>query len=206
MKHIVKQPEPGDFVDWKAQANEDWQPTYAELSGDTKKSVKDSLMSEQGYICCYCEQVLVDRDSHIEHLVPQSRAGAGPLDYSNLLCSCQRSPAAGEPRHCGNLKGSWYSPDLMVSPLDSGCESRFSYLYDGHIKPRMLEDEGAAETIARLGLDIPKLVAMRSAAIAPFMEKDLSYEDVKEFAAKYLHRDSDGRFKEFWTTIDYLFS
>jgi len=34
VKHIIKGDEPKTFSDWKAKANEDWQPSYAVLSGD----------------------------------------------------------------------------------------------------------------------------------------------------------------------------
>jgi hypothetical protein len=71
MKHVVKQPEPIEFSEWKAQANENWQPTYAELRSDVKQAVKKSLMQEQGYLCCYCEQRLDETRSHIEHFQPQ---------------------------------------------------------------------------------------------------------------------------------------
>jgi hypothetical protein len=40
MKFIVKQEEPKAFIDWKAMANPDWQPTYRDLRGNVKKTVK----------------------------------------------------------------------------------------------------------------------------------------------------------------------
>lgn len=67
MKHFVKNGEPALFSQWKASATDDWKPTYQDLRGDEKEAVKESLMKEQGYICCYCERRLIDSDSHIEH-------------------------------------------------------------------------------------------------------------------------------------------
>ena len=89
MKHIIKCSEPQAFADWKDQANEDWQPDYDDLSGAPKEAVKEALMKEQGYLCCYCERRLTDDDSHIEHLRPQSDPAVDPLDFANMLCSCQ---------------------------------------------------------------------------------------------------------------------
>ena len=60
MKYVEKRHEPEAFAQWKALANEDWQPTYGDLSGDPKVSVKRSLMREQGYLCCYCERRLTE--------------------------------------------------------------------------------------------------------------------------------------------------
>ena len=162
MKHIEKQDEPQAFIDWKALADENWQPTYDNLSSDTKRAVKYALMAEQGNICCYCERRLTDDDSHIEHFMPQSDPAVDPLDFGNLLCSCQKQIKKGEPRHCGNLKGDWFDRDLLVSPLTLDCENHFAFTGDGGIKSLTENDPSANETIVRLGLGIPKLNAMRA--------------------------------------------
>ena len=206
MKHIVKQNEPDEFTRWKALANEDWQPTYDLLSGDTKKAVKNSLMIEQGYICCYCERRLTDNDSHIEHFQPQNDPVVDPLDFSNMLCSCQDQVKKGEPRHCGNLKNGWFDSGLLVSPFDSACESRFAFTGDGCIKPAADTDRAATETIRRLGLDIPKINDFRAKAIEPFLDDSLSDEELRTFVSGYLEKDESGQYGEFWTTIHYLFS
>ena len=205
MKHIVKKKEPQAFTDWKALANEDWQPTYRGLAGNPKKAVKDALMVEQGWICCYCEQRLTDDDSHIEHFRPQSDPAVDPLDFDNLLCSCQNEIKKGEPRHCGNLKDNWFDTGLLVSPLDPNCENMFVFYGDGTIDPAADLNHAAIETIKRLGLDIPKLNDLRANAIEPFLDDELSIEEMKTFVSGYLRRDASGKFGEFWTTIRYLF-
>lgn len=205
MKFIEKGEEPKGFTEWKALANDDWQPTYDDLRGAPKTAVKTALMAEQGYICCYCQRRLTDDDSHIEHFRPQSDPAVDALDFSNLLCSCQNQLKKGVPRHCGNLKGDWFDNTLLVSPLDAGCEDRFAFTGDGLIKPRQPADVEAAETISRLGLDIPKLNSMRESAIEPFLDDTLSEADMKQFVNGYLQKDGAERFSEFWGTIRYLF-
>jgi len=205
MKHIVKQNEPQAFTDWKAFANEDWCPTYGDLRGETKQAVKNALMTEQGYLCCYCERRLTTDDSHIEHFRPQSDLSVDPLDFSNLLCSCQDQIKKGEPRHCGNLKDDWFDALLLISPLTPVCEGRFSFTGDGRISPTSLTDPAAGESISRLGLDIPKLRALRAKAIEPFLDESLSETDMRRFVSGYLNLDADGRYGEFWTAIRYLF-
>ncbi|MCC5808693.1 MAG: TIGR02646 family protein [Opitutales bacterium] len=205
MKHIAKQVEPSAFADWKARVNQDWQPTYDDLRGAPKIAVKAALMEEQGYICCYCERRLTDEDSHIEHFKPQSDHSVDPLDYSNLLCSCQDQIKKGEPRHCGNLKDHWFDPVLLISPLDGDCENRFSFTGDGRIVPATVSDPAAVETIKRLGLDIPKLNALRAQAIEPFLDESLTVEELRGFVSGYLVKDASGRFGEFWTTIRHVF-
>jgi uncharacterized protein (TIGR02646 family) len=205
MKPIVKQREPDEYTQWKALANEDWQPAYCDLSGEVKKAVKDALMAEQGWICCYCERRLTDNDSHIEHYRPQCDPVVDPLNFANLLCSCQNQIKKGEPRHCGNLKDDWFDADLLVSPVDPECEDRFSYTGDGAIRPAIDHDLSATETIKRLGLDIPKLNALRSKAIDPFLDESLSLQEMRLFVTGYLGKDALGQYGEFWTTIRYLF-
>ncbi len=205
MKYIIKQKEPKQFSDWKAKASEDWQPTYTNLAGAPKEYVKESLMVEQGYICCYCERRLTDNDSHIEHFRPQSEQEVDPLDYSNMLCSCQNQIKKGEPRHCGNLKDDWFDQKLLISPLEPGCESRFAYTGDGSIQAAMEVDEAAAKTIEKLGLGIPKLNELRARTIEPFLDDSLSEQELRDFVSGYLAKDASGYLGEFWTTIQYLF-
>ncbi|MEA3465077.1 MAG: retron system putative HNH endonuclease [Thermodesulfobacteriota bacterium] len=205
MKYIVKQDEPQLFTEWKLLANDDWQPAYNELSGNTKKAVKDALMTEQGYICCYCERRLKDSDSHVEHFQPQNDSATDALDFSNMLCSCQNQLKKGEPRHCGNLKDDWFDCDLLVSPFDPVCEKRFSFTGDGAISPADDSDQAAIETVYRLGLNIPKLNALRASVIEPFLDDALSIEELQSFVSGYLTRDTSEQFGEFWTTIRYLF-
>lgn len=205
MKHIVKLREPQSFSDWKAMANESWQPTYADLRGQIKQSVKQALMDEQGYICCYCERRLMDGDSHIEHFRPQNDPQADSLDYANLLCSCQAQIEKGDPRHCGNRKDDWFDEQLLISPLGSNCAVRFAYSGDGEIRPANLADHSARETIERLGLGIPKVNALRKKAIEPFLDDELSALEMRQFVSGYLQKDAQGMFGEFWTSIHYLF-
>lgn len=205
MKYILKRKAPVEFTGWKGMTCEDWQPTYEVLSGNVKKAVKTSLMGEQGYICCYCERRLTDDDSHIEHFRPQGDSAVNPLDFNNMLCSCQKRLKRGEPRHCGNLKGNWFDMELLISPFEPSCEKRFAFTGDGKIKAGVSKDRAAVETIGRLGLDISKLNDMRAKAIEPFLDESLSEKDMNLFVSGYLRMDHSGMYGEFWTTIRYLF-
>lgn len=206
MKYIQKGQEPQSFTNWKNLANDDWQPTYDNLSGQEKKDVKNALISEQGGICCYCEIKLKYDDSHIEHLDPQSNSEQGRLDFNNMLCSCQQKLDKGEPLHCGNSKGDEIIP---ITPLMSDCESKFKYTYDGQI---LHIDEASELTIKHLQLDIDKLNKLRESAIDSILYLDpiakdelLPEEESKEFAQKYLQKNN-GKYNEFYTTIKYLFA
>lgn len=144
---------------------------------------------------------MTDEDSHIEHFRPQHDPLVDPLDFTNLLCSCQNKLKAGEPRHCGNLKGDWFDDRWLISPLNPECEQRFIFHGDGTIHPSNVGDEAARLTIERLGLGIAKLNDLRKNAIEPFLDESLGDEDFLAFVTKYFERDDKNRFGEFWTAI-----
>jgi uncharacterized protein (TIGR02646 family) len=205
MKYIKKQAEPFSLTEWKQKSNDDWQPSYETMGNTLKNTIKQSLMVEQGYLCCYCEQRVILEDCHIEHFRPQSDPTVNPLDFSNMLCSCQNQLKKGEPRHCGNLKGNWFDENTLISPLDSHCEISFKFTADGYIQPRNMEDDSASVTIEKLGLDIPKLRDLRKKAIEPFLDETLSLEEFQLLITGYLSLPTSGEFNQFWTSIDYLF-
>ncbi len=211
MKYIVKQKEPQELLDWKKSDKmfNRGKPNWNRVSADIKDILRAKICSEQGYICCYCERELNKNDFHIEHFYPKdrNRYPEKQLEYMNLFCSCQLELEKGEPRHCGNSKGSWFDESLIVSPIDPTCENRFKYTFDGSIDPTDSNDKGAVETINRLKLCIEKLNKLRSKAIEPFIDETLSEEELKDFVDQYLvdKEFNSGRYNEFYTTIKYLF-
>ena len=165
MKRILKAPEPADFSAWKMTDHMAHRPRWKRVPTPIKEKVHESLLREQGFICCYCEVSIALHDSHVEHFCPKKKYQRHKLDYSNLHGSCQRELPPGEPRHCGNAKGSWFNEELLVSPLTADCENRFRFTAAGEILPRRDDDAAAKETIRRLCLDIPKLRRLRAAAV-----------------------------------------
>ena len=197
MKQIVKNLEPEDFSKWKENDRMAHRPRWKRVPTPIKQKVHESLMQEQGFLCCYCEVSVTADNSHVEHFRPKGK-GRYPnlqLDYGNLHCSCQREPSSGEPHHCGYLKDNWFDEDLLVSPLASDCEDRFRFTANGDIFPRREDDTGAQVTIKKLALDIPKLRARRAAVVDGL--RDLSPADIR----RLLTRGADGKFWPFHTTI-----
>ena len=194
MKQIVKDDEPLDFTEWRADDRMAHRPNWNRVPAPVRRSIHEALLREQGFVCCYCESSTSGDDSHIEHFRPR-RLRQRQLDYENLHCSCQRDNARGEPRHCGHGKGSWFDEELLISPLEEGCERRFRYTGNGDIVPRVDGDIAAETTIRKLGLDLPKLRELRAIAIDVFHE--LSADEIRLM----LERGADGRYLAFHTTI-----
>lgn len=203
MKFITKNLEPQAFTDWKALANADWQPTYGGLQNPEKGTVHDSLLQEQGFICCYCGRRIGTSDSHIEHLVPQAVDPSLALDYGNMLGSCLRETKENDPLHCGHARG---NDCLPVTPLQPDCESRFRFTNDGQIKPADDADDQAKTAIELLALDIDKLQAGRRDAIRlAFHGIDaLAPAEKSSLRATFSERDSQGLFSEYCVPILYV--
>jgi uncharacterized protein (TIGR02646 family) len=206
MKHITKNPEPKEFKEWKAQANENWQPTFNNLRGKEKRAVFDALWIEQGHICCYCQCRLIENKCHIDHLQPQHGTQIiDSLDYSNFVCSCQVNLQKGEPRHCGNAKD---NDQLPISPLDPTCESRFKFKNNGEIDTNDSSDQSAIDTINLLNLNSRNIVGDRLAVIE-FFDKEIDIMDgqeIAQFIQESLEKDQEGKYQPYWTMIKERYS
>ncbi|HFJ9781965.1 TPA: retron system putative HNH endonuclease [Stenotrophomonas maltophilia] len=173
MKHVQKQEAPESFERWKAQANDDWQPTYADLQNPEKAQLQEALLSEQGWVCCYCGRSIEQAHSHIEHFRPQEHYPDRVLSYDNLHASCIRETSPGTPLHCGHAKGNAFDEALAISPTTPGCEQQFRYTLDGQIIP---ENDNAAYMCNFLKLDIEFLNDRRAAVLQGVFDNDFSGE------------------------------
>lgn len=209
MRRIHKQAEPKSRSRFKAKANEDWQPEWDNLKTEVKRELHASLMTEQGFICCYCEMRIGTASSHVEHIHPRSRDPVEKqLDYDNLLASCGRESTERQdrsqpviPRHCGVGEDYWYDQTKFVSPLDDDCEECFRYTADGQIGPSTTRPAAAKETITRLALDIDKLRAMRRGAIEALLEPPPEPDEIPRLLAEFAKRNSSGQFEPFLSAI-----
>ncbi|WP_413174342.1 retron system putative HNH endonuclease [Anabaena azotica] len=137
MKYIQKGVEPSSLSAWKIKQG-DKIPTWKSFRRTVvKEQLLETLLQEQGYICCYCG-VAIDKGScHIEHFKPQGTDESVRFDYFNLIVSCQGEDEtqAKIPVHCGHQKDNWYDENLLVSPLIANCTVFFRYSAAGEILP-----------------------------------------------------------------------
>lgn len=211
MKYIRKGKEPEEFTNWKNLENDDWKPNWDDnFQAPEKPIVHETLLKEQGYICCYCGMRIERKTSHIEHLKPRTNYPDLALDYTNLIASCQGESEQPPPQpvHCGHKKRYWYDENLMVSPLDANCENFFRYSGFGDILPTDESNKKAAAetTIEQLGLDIPKLARMRREAIDGILQatQGLTNEEIKQFAEALKKPDANGQCTPFCFAITYI--
>lgn len=203
MKYIVKGRTPRSLKEWIAgqpiENGERINCKYEDMPTSVKREVHQRLLTEQGWLCCYTGMNVDESNSHIEHLKPQSQCeGDEDIDYANLLTAYP-----GDRVRCefgAKAKDKWYDEELLISPLDRGCESKFRFDQFGHIKEVKPKDRAAKETIRRLRLDHDSLTEMRESAIQEAIFPDgnpLNHAKLNRIAQYYCRRDSEERFPRF---------
>lgn len=201
MKHVMKGASAPEFEAWKALANPDWTPTYANLQNPQKRALHVSLLKEQGWVCCYCGRSIAQQDSHIEHFRPQERYADSALSYENLHASCIRETEPGTPLHCGHAKGAGFDEVLQISPLDPQCEERFLYTLDGSILARDAADAQADYMVELLQLDISFLRNRREEEVNrvfdPAFLATVTADELRLLRDAFRRRDEAGRAQSF---------
>lgn len=208
MKHIKKTSTPQLLIAWtrtKAE-NKDSQSLhwdYEDMPAGVRHAVKESLLREQGGLCCYTGRKISPTSSHIEHLKPQSCCiNHEDTDYSNLLAAYPAPNGVSECEYGAHARKNWFDLLLFVHPLRVDCEHRFRYKTNGKIDPTNPSDHGAQETIRRLCLDHPKLKEMRETAIQEALfEKPLTQVQAQRLMANIDQRDGNGNFRAFCFAI-----
>ena len=131
MKHIDKLPPPKSFVEFCAKPH-----SFYDSSDFPKDDLRQNLLAEQGYICCYCMKRIPESTSpfmKVEHFKCQERYSYLQLTYTNLLGACTGN--LGQPiikQTCDTKKG---SQDITISLISNApnCETLFRYNAEGEI-------------------------------------------------------------------------
>lgn len=207
MKYIQKRQEPQNFSEWKARQKPAGNYHYRHFPNPQRGSVHISLLSEQGYICCYCCKSVDQSNSHIEHLDPQSKTDAElSLDYKNMLASCGRDTYKPEyrwPEYCGNKKR-----DLAigVSPLQANCEEFFNYSSTGEILPtanNLAHQKDAQRTIEVLGLNHYDLTQGGIQALKA-LQGIMTQEEAELLAQVCQQMNAQGQYQPFCNAVLYF--
>lgn len=212
MKYIIKNMEPPELIEYKQTPG----ATFEGWGKKVRDAVKESLVNEQGYICCYCQKAIeISPKTIIEHFMPREYYRQLSLEYGNLFASCDGGQGeralrddSGRrinklyPEHCDSKKGSRILP---MSPLKADCETYFKYKDTGEICPHDSDELSekhlkATECIRLLNLDNTVLRNLRKAEFDGYIgwsQDELAREIEK------LKQKKDGRYYNFATAIIY---
>lgn len=205
MKKIEKKEVPDRFKKYAKTKS----ATYDKLNSDKNKPIKDelrqSLLDEQGHLCCYCGKRVEIKKSVIEHLIPRSENAKLELSYDNLLLSCDGGQSRKRenekfPASCDHAKG---RRKISVSPLEDDCETRYICEETGFILCRK-GDEQAEETLQILNLNNHVLVNRRKKVIDGLRHLEEDQECLKE-ELDYYNKLEEGKYPEFsWAATSYM--
>jgi len=224
MRHIKKNPEPDYFANWKSnfKAINGRDAVYEDLKGTREYlRLKESLLKEQGYICCYCEKRIGQqpylKDCDIEHFMPRHPDGSvlsedeckeckdAQLTYTNLFVSC-KGESGDSADHCNHKKDNWFSFQTCISPADPRIGGIFGFRLDGKM---FVIDPIGQEMAKHLHLNSYVLMEQRKAAFDMALETEFEDEDlladrdyVEAVLGDYEHMQ-DGMYAEFCSMITY---
>ena len=201
MKYIQKKASPQSLEQYKQEGGTE----FKSLPSNVKKDIKESLLTEQGCLCCYCGDRITFATSNIEHFKPKDSKLFPHLQlgYSNLLSSClggqiERQENHGYPLSCDARKRNKIIP---LSPTDPSCESQFEYDLDGGIKGKTSD---AQRTIDELNLNNQVIKHRRKAAIDYVLT--LNIKTKKEWDNEIIHlsqRTSEGKYLPYCFAVIY---
>ena len=170
---------------------------------------KQTLLEEQGYICCYCGCRIDSINGNVavaEHLLPISGGGRNKLaSYDNLLISCngdrrwtaENTPYGSDRLHCDAKKEDQI---LTITPLTPDCDKQFLYTIDGHVKGLT---PAASDAVTKLNLDCVILQQRRAAAMELFLLDidSLSNAELNIIKSAYESKNADGKYEPYCTAV-----
>ena len=223
MIYIQKEAEPQELINWKKNNS---QKGYNDLSRTQKRILRNSLLKEQGYICCFCGcsigelneqqnntviQCVIKKgkkhNTRNAHIMPQSKNPRLSLDYNNICASC--NSAIHNERHCDIAQENKILP---ITPLQQDCADYFLFRIDGTIIPNsnktQNEQNNAQDTIDILNLNSNFLKLEREKIIKNFsnMVKSLSDEDIKNVIKNLSQKNSKGVYAPYFFVPLILFN
>ena len=193
MRHIIKTVPPQEFVEYCATPG----VSYDNLSGTPKTALRQRLLEDQGYICCYCgRRIQNDKYTKIEHIKCQKKYNELSLCFENMLASCDGGEQDREnrvrPKHKCHCDAKKENEDIPVSPLDENIEDYLMFFDDGTVKGK---GNIGKELVRILGLDTNYLTNQRRNAIENY--KVLPVSEWQYEYQRLSQKDDTGKYEEF---------
>lgn len=179
-----------------------------DLSQDVKDKLRNKLLTDQGYICCYCLKSIPEKllpKSKIEHFKCRDKYKSLEVDYSNLFIACNGIGNGGL-KTCDTLKD---KSDINSFTLtNTNFERLIKYGKDGSILSIDTNIDKDLNDI--LGLNEGNLKAARYnmylaiQGIKKRLEKGGNYQlQINKQIDNWGKRDSSGKFKAFHAVAIY---
>ncbi|WP_372521211.1 retron system putative HNH endonuclease [Mesoflavibacter sp.] len=132
MIKIVKGNQPNSMIAHKKSGG-----NYGNMPTATKNELRESLINEQGYVCCYCLKRIPENkaDLHhtkIEHFKCQENYAVLDLEYTNLHLACKGNEGQSEKlQTCDTAKAN--KDIISFSLIDNSLNGNIHYAKDGTV-------------------------------------------------------------------------
>lgn len=207
MKQIIKTKEPRSLTNYRASISKnDLQnlEKFDDLSTQAKDDLRNNLLNEQGYVCCYCMRRVEFDNSKIEHFKPRSFLRGQQLEYSNLFIACLGGEGGkkGE-QHCDTKKG---NDELKHIDLLTTIENDIEYYKDGFIFSTNININDELNRVLNLNYKI--LQDNRKEALEQLMidlkKLGFSIPNLRRTIEKYQNRNSKGKYRPYSQLMVYF--
>lgn len=195
MRRIIKDAAPAF---WSNYCKKHSRAVYADLDKtargkEIRSFIREYMLNEQKWVCCYCCKRIEIIDAHNEHIKPQTKFPNYTMDYNNLIVSCN------DINTCGIKKDSEYDA-MFVTPLEEDCEVHFRYLPNGVMEGL---DERGEYTVKLLNLNSHRLVESRKAIYEACM-LIAQTEDGKDLIYNSYIKEADGKLPDYANMVEYF--
>lgn len=169
---------------------------YDQLDQDARSQLKQSLLREQGFTCCYCMSRIDESTMRVEHWHPKSQYPDEQLDYRNLLAACHGNEGGGpDHEHCDVKKGDQI---LTYNPADPNVDVESKLRYTNYGEVRAIKGETALQDqlgVHVLNLNCERLVIDRRSAMKGALSalKTIPPGLIRAQIARWENKDSAGR-------------
>ncbi len=191
---INKNQEPNELLQYRQQTS----TSFDAMDARVKSAVKNSLLEEQGCLCCYCMKRISETNMKVEHWHSQKQYPHEQLYYQNLLAAC---PGRSEKKyHCDTKKG---HDDLKFNPADKNhpIENYVKYSVDGEIQSLDTEFHEQLNTVLNLNADRLKLNRKKViAAIWKALKKRSGVrtaQNIQNIINEWQSKDENGHLQEY---------
>ena len=138
-----------EFQDKLPDGNSD---VWGDLDSGTKREIKEALLENQKFVCCYCTCKIQYNSMKVEHWESQAKCPEKRLEWTNLFAACDGGEKSKVGPHCDSSKG---SSRITLSPIRQEHINKLTYTGSGDISSG---DSGLAKDLGTLNLNasIPK--------------------------------------------------
>jgi len=207
VKQIFKTKEPTSLTTYRAGiSKEDLKKLEKFDTAPTKvkEELRDKLLEEQGFICCYCMNRVGGRNSKIEHFKPRSLFRGEQLDYTNLFIACLGGQGCSpKEQSCDTKKG---NESLRYINLLSDIEKSIEYKKDGLIFSNNQDIDRELNEILNLNYNL--LQNNRQEALHQLLsdlkKRGWDIPILKSTLEKYKHKNSKGKYRPYCEMIVYF--